>query len=431
MRSGWDEQALYLAIDAGPYGAGHQHEDKLQLSVHAFGRSHILDPGRFTYAGGPWRSYFTATRSHSTMLVNGRGQNRHRTSSQRWIGRQPQDNLWLTNDTFDFVTGAYEDGYGGGLEDVAHLRKVFFKRGEYWIVHDLLVGPADEVAASVQYQYGAAGATAEADGAMVVSHNPDANLAIFPVSDRPLQMELHEGEENPPRGWIAWSLHKALKTPATMAVIQQKATLPIRIDTLLLPYAGAERPAIRIRRLPEDSPALSALEITGPGWRDVYHCSQAPEGGSRIEWVRYDGEGRELARASHGSVPEDGGQALAHVAARGGVTVTVPVAGRLTFDYGYAEGGGYLFQREQGVEAGECVLPTPSINARRAYVYALQFAGDDGVGRGDTGPMSPLSRKDRTSRPATWGTGRERRSRRRATMPSSAPSPRWIRDRSI
>ena len=31
MRSGWDKDATYLLFDAGPFGAGHQHEDKLHF----------------------------------------------------------------------------------------------------------------------------------------------------------------------------------------------------------------------------------------------------------------------------------------------------------------------------------------------------------------------------------------------------------------
>lgn len=381
MRSGWDELALYLAMDAGPYGAGHQHEDKLQISLHAFGRSLLLDPGRFTYAGGPWRSYFVGTQSHNTMLVDGHGQSRSRTPHQRWIGRSAQDNLWLTNEVFDFMTGSYAEGYGGSDDGLVHIRKVFFRRGEYWLVHDLLVGPADPVethVAEIQYQFGMTGITAEEDGAVVLSHNPDTNLALLPVSAQPYSVQLHEGEEKPPKGWVAWSLHKALKTAATMVVVRQEAALPIRVDTLLLPYAGTERPDVHIRRLPEDAPGLSALEITGPGWRDVYHCSHGPAGGSRIDWVRYDEKGHELASAVHGWVPDQAAPALAHVPARTGVNVTVPAAGRLVLDYGYAAGGGYLFHREQDAQAGENRLPVPSMLPGQSYVYAIQFVGEDG-----------------------------------------------------
>jgi len=62
-----------------------------------------------------------------------------------------------------------------------------------------------------------------------------------------------------------------------------------------------------------------------------------------------------------------------------GVTVTAPEAGRVLLDYGYAAGGGYLFHREQQVTTGECLLRLPSIRAKWAYVYSVQFLGNRGV----------------------------------------------------
>ena len=33
MRSGWDREALFLGFEVGPFGAGHQHEDKLSIEI--------------------------------------------------------------------------------------------------------------------------------------------------------------------------------------------------------------------------------------------------------------------------------------------------------------------------------------------------------------------------------------------------------------
>ncbi len=49
MRSGWDPDATYLLFDAGPYGYGHQHEDKLHFVLWSHGRQLRLDAGTFSY----------------------------------------------------------------------------------------------------------------------------------------------------------------------------------------------------------------------------------------------------------------------------------------------------------------------------------------------------------------------------------------------
>jgi len=67
MRSGWDPNARYLLLDAGPFGSAHQHEDKLHLIVYAFGRQLLLDAGNYMYDNSRWRRYVLSTRGHNTV----------------------------------------------------------------------------------------------------------------------------------------------------------------------------------------------------------------------------------------------------------------------------------------------------------------------------------------------------------------------------
>ena len=56
MRSGWDSDARWLWFDGGPFGYGHQHEDKLEIMVTAYREAFLVDPGNYTRAI-KWRSY--------------------------------------------------------------------------------------------------------------------------------------------------------------------------------------------------------------------------------------------------------------------------------------------------------------------------------------------------------------------------------------
>jgi hypothetical protein len=398
MRSGWGREALYLALDAGPYGFGHQHEDKLQLDVHAYGRSHILDPGRFTYAGR-WRGYFVSTAAHSTLLVDGAGQDRGSTSRGNWVTDHPLPNRWVTTADFDFAVGSYEDGYGKN-DDVIHVRKVFLARPDYWIVTDLLVGRdgyAGEHEVAVQYQFGAPGATADANTHVIRSHNQDANLAVLPVAARPLQVDLHEGEEDPPSGWIGWSLHRALKEPATMAVFRQKAAVPAQLDCLLFPYRGADMPPVRFEALPEHGVKSSALRISTAEWVDYYYCSHNEGGAARfgdfdtdadLAWVRTDLAGNVLkAVCEGGSYLQRDGQRLAGEdgPAPGAVPKDVEgrtlefdsaTPGKATVDYGHADGGGYLFRVEQEVQPGHAAISLPDLLPQLSYAYRLRVVAE-------------------------------------------------------
>ena len=61
MRSGWDRDARLLHLDAGLFGAGHQHEDKLSILLYAFGKPLLVEGGVVMYDRSRWRSYVLQT----------------------------------------------------------------------------------------------------------------------------------------------------------------------------------------------------------------------------------------------------------------------------------------------------------------------------------------------------------------------------------
>ena len=76
MRSGWERDARYLLLDVGPFGYGHQHEDKLNLLLHAYGRLLLAEGGNYAYDSSEMRRYVLSTRAHNTIRVDGHDQNR-------------------------------------------------------------------------------------------------------------------------------------------------------------------------------------------------------------------------------------------------------------------------------------------------------------------------------------------------------------------
>ena len=76
MRTGWKTDDRCLLFEAGPYGAAHQHEDKLNIIVHAGGRAVLTEGGYYSYDRSDWRRYVLSTRAHNTVMVDGLEQNR-------------------------------------------------------------------------------------------------------------------------------------------------------------------------------------------------------------------------------------------------------------------------------------------------------------------------------------------------------------------
>ncbi len=76
-RQNYSPDAHWAFFDIGPWGSGHQHNDKLHLSIAAFGHDFLVDAGRFAYRGvlaDKYRKYARGTASHNTLLIDGKEQ---------------------------------------------------------------------------------------------------------------------------------------------------------------------------------------------------------------------------------------------------------------------------------------------------------------------------------------------------------------------
>ncbi|MFQ5628507.1 MAG: heparinase II/III family protein [bacterium] len=150
LRGGWGENGTkfkdeqYLVFDCGPLGRGnHGHFDLLSFELYAYGRSLIVDPGRYTYDESGdfnWRVLFRGTSYHNTVTVDGKNQTRYLFNERRQKfkikGPAPDYEMrgYVSQPGFDYLHGiAKSHEY-----DTVHERKIFFACLDYWIVTDLL-----------------------------------------------------------------------------------------------------------------------------------------------------------------------------------------------------------------------------------------------------------------------------------------------------
>lgn len=131
MRTGWGKDDLWCFMDAGDFGRGHQHEDKLNILLSAYGKNLLPDAGNYAYDDSPMRRFVLDTRSHNCALVDDLGQNRRGRYSWR---DEPLDGYagmrWSFSSAVDSVEGTYEQGFGPDYLPVTHRRKlILFKTG--------------------------------------------------------------------------------------------------------------------------------------------------------------------------------------------------------------------------------------------------------------------------------------------------------------
>ena len=210
MRSGWEPNATFLMFDAGPFGSGHQHEDKLHFVLFAYGRSLILDPGNFSYDRSRWRRYVLSSAGHNTVLVDGQGQARRGLRStyfwpRPWEGDKPKDcdAKWVSTPEYDYADGVYADGYGRGRAlKVEHRRRILWVKPSYFLIVDTLT-PNDDAEHTYEALFHLDAKDATVDGLKVESKNDgQANVAVIAAADAGTSLSVVKGKkEEPVQGW--------------------------------------------------------------------------------------------------------------------------------------------------------------------------------------------------------------------------------------
>ena len=213
MRSGWDKDATYMLFDAGPFGYGHQHEDKLHFVLWSNGRQLVLDPGSFSYDHSRWRKYVLTSPGHNTVLVDGQGQ--HRSGKKEtyfwprpWNTPAPPQNdaRWKSTKDFDYASGLYTNGYGNQNEiAVIHRRQIMFLKAEkLFVIYDTLT-PQDQREHSYEalFHLDATNAVVDPATKTIRSENPGAaNIAIIPATGGGLDVGIVKGKtDEPVQGW--------------------------------------------------------------------------------------------------------------------------------------------------------------------------------------------------------------------------------------
>ena len=242
LRQRQDQGDLYLAFDAGPYGRGHQHEDKLGFWLFAYGRNLLVDPGRHLYDGSArsYYGYLKSTAAHSTIKID--GQDQHSAGRRdTWIAKKPLNLGWQVREGEVRASGAYELGYGSRNNiAVVHRREIVFVKERCWVVFDIVEGGGEHLVES-RFQF-APGTLTQVSAGAHTTYN-DANLLLLAAPTAPFSdVHVERGQEKPRGGWYSDSYGKIEPAPALS--LSLRTALPWRNATLLFPYRGTVPPKV-------------------------------------------------------------------------------------------------------------------------------------------------------------------------------------------
>ncbi len=206
MRSGWDRDALFLGFEAGPFGYGHQHEDKLGVVIFAYGKDLLVEGGSYAYDASKWRRYVLASEAHNNVLVDGQGQARRGQPRQTYVTDKPLDLAFRSNERYDYARGVYDEGFGKRDQRPArHTREVLFLKPErLFVVRDTLEsldGRPHSYEALWHLDVNAV--DVDAEKGIVETRDPGANLRIVPFCEKGVKARVVKGQETPAvQGWM-------------------------------------------------------------------------------------------------------------------------------------------------------------------------------------------------------------------------------------
>jgi hypothetical protein len=222
-RNGYDADAHWSFFDMGPWGSGHQHNDKMQVSVYAHGRDLLVDCGRFAYRGevaDKFRKYATGSASHNILMIDGKGQGPGPKVTDAPVSKKD----YLITENYDLGRGSFSDFIG--LEgSVKHTRTMFYSRGDLWVVVDRISTDRPRKIDALWHWH--PDNKVQIEKSVVYSANEKGNLQIIPVGKQDWKLNVVKGQEQPEiQGWYSPEYNKFEPNPTAIfsTQIEKNAT---------------------------------------------------------------------------------------------------------------------------------------------------------------------------------------------------------------
>jgi len=204
-RNGFDADAHWSFFDIGPWGSGHQHNDKLHISIAAYGRDLLVDAGRFAYTGEvaeKFRPYARGSQGHNVLLIDGKGQGPGPRLAEEAISQKH----WLITDEYDYAWSSF-DQFAGVEGKCEHTRRLFYARGDLWVVVDQVKTDRPRKIEALWHWH--PDCEVGVEGNRVFTQNEKGNLQVIPVGKREWKITFIEGQEEPEiQGWYSEEYNK-------------------------------------------------------------------------------------------------------------------------------------------------------------------------------------------------------------------------------
>ena len=218
MREGFEEKDQWAFFDIGPWGSGHQHNDKLHLSVMANGLDFLVDAGRFAYRGAvadKFRGYARGSQGHNLVMINGKGQG----DGPKFAKEPLKINHFTSTLEYDYAWGECSH-FLNLSEKNFHQRQVFYARGEFWVVVDRITVDQPREVQTLWHWH----PDCQINENAMSGHSGERDkyyLHVLPLDKSEREIELIKGQEEPEiQGWYSEEYNSA--EPSSTSIFSTK-----------------------------------------------------------------------------------------------------------------------------------------------------------------------------------------------------------------
>lgn len=258
-RSDFGTDAQWSFFDIGPWGSGHQHNDKLHLSVAAYGRDLLVDGGRFAYRGevaNKFRKYATGSSSHNVILVDGKGQGNGPTLTEAPL----DENLYTINKDFDYGSGTF-DKFSEIQGLFSHTRSMVYVHGKFWVIADQVKTDRPRKIENLWHWHPEC-IVETGENSIVSTRNKRGNLEIIPVGASDWKVTQVKGQGTPTiQGW--YSKEYNTYEPNTTTIYSRQLKSDETFVWILWPSEG-KAPEVQAGILSRDAGSVK-VRVTEPG----------------------------------------------------------------------------------------------------------------------------------------------------------------------
>jgi hypothetical protein len=277
MRSDWSPDALYLAVDAGPWGTTHSHADKLSFVLTAYGQDFIIDPTSTKYRNNEADAFISTQKPgflHNTITVDGVDEFINSPKE----AAEPLANRWEHGEGRTVFEGQYTFA---PVKPVNWTRRILFGDRRWWVLEDRLESALDSAEIEQNFQFDADVSVSIEEGRVVATGANGARLLLIPSPNGPQRPVVTTGDttahttywpsgkprtddwapntqqRSHGRGWTGRGGRKLIPAPAL--TFTGRIPFPATITVLLYPLApGEEEPtatalATMVARVTQDS----------------------------------------------------------------------------------------------------------------------------------------------------------------------------------